>query len=350
MLEQMEGQLRSVMTGPRSDDLRLVHLHCDVSKWTVLQKGGTQASRDKIANSSAKNSMTKQFDEAVESVSIPRSDKEDFTSGYLFLGGIAALRMDAVYEKSSRKRRNVQVFLHGGSFAVQNAAIGVDCALLDIMRCPPGCNARVLVFRKDLPRPDVVSCQFSGDVQCYDRSACFMLTASGGLVRYASGDARHGEAETRIIASHHNVTKPKLRKDSVAPGLKCLVLSTDIDCPHISLACSGITAGENIVHKVGSQFIYVDQAIAAIRMLGLTTNAIVTAGAISGNDFCPGTDGVSQKNYLAALLNHRGEMRGWIHLRLYFGTRVNSHQLVTNKNSVPTRYVISETMRTDTCY
>lgn len=134
------------------------------------------------------------------------------------------------------------------------------------------------------------------------------------MVRYAAGDARHGEAETRIIAFHYNVTKPELQKDRLAPDLKCLVLNTDIDCPHISLACSGMTTGENIVHKVGSQFIYVDQAIEAIRMLGLTTNAIVTAGAISGNDFCPGTDGVNQKNYLSALLNHRGEMRGWIHL------------------------------------
>lgn len=142
MLEQMEGQIRSVMTGSRSDDLRLVHLHCDVGKWTVLQKGGTQASRDKRSGSSANNSMTRQFDEAVESVSIPQSEKEDFTSGYLFLGGIAALRMDAVYEKSSGKRRNIQVLLHGGSFAIQRAAIGVDCALLDI-----SCVALLAVMR-----------------------------------------------------------------------------------------------------------------------------------------------------------------------------------------------------------
>ena len=108
------------MTGARSSDLTMIFLHCDVAEWTVLQKGGTQSSRDERAQGASEECFPMQFDGEVVSASIPRPVKEHFTSAYLFLGARAALEIDRSYTKATGLRRQLKIYLMGASLAVQN--------------------------------------------------------------------------------------------------------------------------------------------------------------------------------------------------------------------------------------
>lgn len=122
------------MTGARSSDLKMVFLHCDVAEWTVLQKGGTQSSRDERAQGCVEDCFAMQFDEEVVTASIPRPVKEDFTSTYLFLGARAALGLDKSYTDATDVRREIQIYLMGASLAVQNLALGAPFELLHLQR------------------------------------------------------------------------------------------------------------------------------------------------------------------------------------------------------------------------
>lgn len=175
MLEQMRSQLRPLLTGHRSRNLRHVHLHCDVGTWTVAPKAGTQAGRDStVIGAAVKEGLG--FNETVTASCIPRSEKDAFTSGYLFYGCLAAMELCKLYDEGSggaSQCRDLEVYLHGGCFAVADEAVGSPVDSLAILRCPPACDARVLIFCKERPVPVIVA-------------ECFQLVSQCTLVAHVS--------------------------------------------------------------------------------------------------------------------------------------------------------------------
>lgn len=314
MEEQMTNQLRPLLAADRSKRLKHIHLHCDVAKDTVEQKTGTQIARDERNDGSDRRRELRDFCEEVVSAQIHRSEKEGFTSGYLFYGALAALKLEADVKASadsSPSSGEINVYLHGGSFAISNEAMGVSLDLLDILKCPETCNARVLIYRKDRERPQVVADSFPPGVTVYERSACFCITASLGIYVCSFGSSSHGEGETRFIFAFRAISKPLLDRQADS---QCLIVSNDSDCPAISLACSEVTGGQNFVHKVSSQFIYIDHLLNLLSVLGVSPASVPGCFALGGCDFCPGTAGVSQGDYLRALLARADLMGGWQNL------------------------------------
>lgn len=282
MQEQMYNQLRPVLTGARSKNVRHLHLHCDYAEETVQQKKGTQASRDERRSSESSERQGRDFCEEVVSSTIQRGEKEGFTSGYLFFGALAALQLGEEYNGSllgESSHRDVSIFLHGGSFAIYDDALNASVKRLNVMKCPETCPARVLIYIEDEEgrRPQIVAGSFESRVTVYPRHTCFIIENDLRLAICDNGSSSHGEAETRFIFAYNSISRPLLHRSVDA---QCLIISNDSDCPAISIACSDVTEGANFVHKVSSQFIYIDKLLKVLSTLGLCPDALVRCFAL----------------------------------------------------------------------
>lgn len=323
MREQMGGQLRPLLLGERAKSLRHVYLHCDVSKWTVLQKGGTQATRDDVTGSGVAGIEARGFHEDIDSATFSRREKERYTTGYLFYGAKAAIQLNAEFNEKSSVPREIKIYLFGGGFAIHKNVFRTDLTLVDVWRCPTGSDAKAVLYLKDRGYPEMVAGSLSSEFVLYDQNTCIQVSAGDGISICPEGENRHGEAETRIIFAHETITKPLREKEArrldIDMGLeydipKALVVSNDSDCPAISACCAHQVRGQGFVHKVSNQFIYIDEFLNLLDFLDLSTDSLIVANALGGNDFCPGTEGVPQTCYLQALVKNRGHAGGWKYL------------------------------------
>lgn len=319
MEEQMSNQLRPVLTGARSAKLKHLHLHCDYADATIQQKKGTQALRDERRATESSTTESRDFCEQVTSATIRRSEKEGFTTGYLFFGALAAIKLGEGYNsglQDGSDERNLSIFLHGGSFAIYDDAMNVSIKLLGVVKCPNTSAARVLIYNKEKRKvlPQIVAGSFESGVTVYPRRTCFVIRSNMRLQICAGGSSSHGEAETRFIFAFNSISRPALRRSEES---QCLILSNDSDCPAISVACSNITKGAKFVHKVSSQFIHIDKLLTLLNTLHLSSDALVGCFALGGCDFTPATAGVSQMFYVRALMQNCNLLGGWKNLGQY---------------------------------
>lgn len=338
--EKTWNSVRQVSAGNRGWELRYLHLHSDVEEWTVRTKDDTAERRSLNRVESSRPNVGAAFDEVVESVAVARFEKAVYTSACLIYGAMEAIQ-DRLNQRNHGETDTVAVepaklscFCHGGSFAVETSAFGCLPQDLLVVRTPPGTPGLVLVCRKQeksqqtpvdkldslrakdsvLDSDCMTSHEFASfwgdEVTVLPREACLGLSEKEGLHVFSSGWSRHGEGETRIVWSHLQISCPLMNSppsepvdpsgfctigggniagSTVLPGKRsgCVILSTDSDCPMISLSNADKIASHGFQHVIGSQVIDIDSLLRVLDLLSVQPRAIVYAFAMGGCDFVP---------------------------------------------------------------